>query len=1801
MEPIAIIGIGCRFAEATNPQTFFDLLKDGVDMTSEVPKDRWNLRSFYDPDRRVPGKISMFRGGFLPQIDGLDAQFFGISPREAASMDPQQRLMLEVSWEAMEDAGLVPERLAGGDVGVFMGAFTLDYKHIQIGYLNRELIDAHTATGIMMTMISNRVSHAFDFRGPSMSIDTACSSSLVAVHLACASIRNGECPVALAGGVNVIVTPEYSIAESKGGFLSPDGRSKPFSAAANGYARAEGAGVVVLKALSAAISDRDPIYAVIRGSAVNQDGHTNGITVPRGEAQEKLIHEACRRAGVEPGQIQYVESHGTGTPVGDPIEFGALAAALGTGRAKDNRCIVGALKGNTGHMEAGAGVAGLIKAAMCIVNRQIPPNLHFEEPNPAIPFDQLPLRLPTTLESWPECEGPALAGVNSFGFGGTNAHVIIEEAPCIAEAAPVAEQPGSAVVFPISARSPEALQAAAGSMRDHARKSAAQGVTFADMYYSAAFRRSHHDHRLGVVAGSSQELADLLDAHLSGEARASVASGTAPSAGRPRLVFVCTGMGPQWWAMGRQLFASESVFRETILECDELFRKVANWSLLTEMMAEETHSRMADTALAQPANFAIQVALAALWKSWGIEPDAIVGHSVGEVSAAYLSGSLSLEHAIRVSFHRSRLQQSTAGFGAMMAVGLPAEEVNDWLEPYGRQISIAAVNSPSSTTVSGDPAAIQNLADRLGAKEIFNRPLRVNIAYHSAQMDPLEEELLDTLASLQPRSASIALYSTVTGARVDGREFDAAYWWRNVREPVHFRAAMDSLSQDGFDCFLEVGPHPVLASSIGECLSAKGRKGVSFCSLRRGEDERATTLSGLAALYTAGFPVNWEAFRSSSARFVRLPAYPWQRERHWLESEESKADRIGEAPHPLLGRRINSARPAWDVEIDTRLLGYLPDHAIGGAVVFPGAAYIEMALAAGREVFGGGDVAVDGIRFERALFLPAGERARMQIAVDAEEGAFEIHSRNGSGVWARNAAGRLIQGCGPGSVKLDESAIQSRCPAVLNREDCYRQFAAQGFQYGTAFQKIDRIQIGDGQAVAWFDSMSAESEYQLHPAVLDACFQVMVATDPFRTADGTPKKTYLPVGIKRIRVRQRPEGSMWAWAHLTRRDQSEATGTIYLCDASGAVAIEIEGFEVKALDTVEGTLSREQMNRSLYDVRWIAAPRQTGTEIETQAGCWLVFADATGVAASVVERLRNAGASVVLVRPGEEYGFAKTSGACTLNPGVAGHFKRLLKDIDRNVALPLKGIAHLWNLDLHEQPEGSSSLEHAEILGSVSVLHLVQAIAESGNSPRLWLVTRGAQPAGDQDSIAVMQSPVWGLGRVVGHQEHIGIWGGLIDLDPDAPSSDVDDLVLEMLQPTDEDQVAFRAGERYAARLQHCADLQPSLPVRLRADASYVVTGAFGALGLLTARWMVERGARRLILMGRSPLPERAQWDNADLRPDAARRIAAIRELESLGAIVTLAFIDVADEAQLGDFLRQYEQEGWPAIRGVIHSAGLVRDQLLQQMDADSFSAVLRPKVRGAWNLHRLLARAPLDFFVLYSSIGSLVAATGQANYASANAFLDALAEHRKRQGLPALSINWGPWAVGMVNDLNLTEHYRSRGMDVITPEQGMRYLAHLIGQPSAQAAVLSADWRKIFDFQPKVSPMVAHLAAEPESGGNGSGETTAEDFLQELLMAEPGDQSVLMEYHLQGLAARVLRMDREKLDVSQPLSALGLDSMMAMELKNRIELNLRVPVSVLDLLKGLSVAQFAQSMLSRLMEENAEIHQMLDELEQTA
>ncbi|HEX8424476.1 MAG TPA: type I polyketide synthase, partial [Pyrinomonadaceae bacterium] len=800
--------MACRYPGANSPAELWQLLREGVDAVTEIPANRWDVDRFYDEDATVPGKMNTRWGGFLEQIDHFDAHFFRVSPREAIHLDPQQRLLMEVTWEALEDAGQVPGKLAGSPTGVFVGIMGSDYADTPMN--DPLLVNFYTVTGHARCIASNRLSHFFDFRGPSMSIDTACSSSLVATHLACQSLWRGESTLAIAGGANLILSPEGTIWYAKAGLLARDGRCKTFDSRADGLVRSEGAGVVVLKLLSRALADGDPIHAVIKGGAVNQDGRSNGLTAPNRWAQEALIREACAQAGVSPAHISYVEAHGTGTSLGDPIEAQALGAVLAAERPEGDFCALGSIKSNIGHLEAAAGVAGLMKVVLMLKHREIPPSLHYQKPNPHIPFAELPLRVQQSLAPWPEGTGPTLAGVNAFGFGGTNAHLIVSAAPPVSEA-PIAnaaqvagaasntEQAGTvepqaaadaAYLLPLSARTPEALRALAEAYRRFLLDEA-NTASLRDICHTASVRRTHHEHRLTLVGTSRADFAERLANFIAGTPHPAISTGHVTHKRRATVAFVFAGQGPQWWAMGRLLWRDEKVFRQTLEQCDELFTRVAGWSLLKELLAEtEQESRMADTEVAQPCLFALQVGLAALWQSWGIKPEAVVGHSVGEVAAAHVAGALSLEDAVRVVFHRSRLMQRATGRGKMAAVSLHPDEVAPFLAGYQDRLTVAAHNGPHSCVLSGESAALADVVNALRGQGLQAQELRGDYAFHSPQMKEFGDELESSLVDLEPRRATIPIFSTLSGSASVGTEFDAGYWGRQLQQGVLFAPAV---------------------------------------------------------------------------------------------------------------------------------------------------------------------------------------------------------------------------------------------------------------------------------------------------------------------------------------------------------------------------------------------------------------------------------------------------------------------------------------------------------------------------------------------------------------------------------------------------------------------------------------------------------------------------------------------------------------------------------------------------------------------------------------------------------------------------------------------------------------------------------------------------------------------------------------------------------------------------------------------------------------------------------------------------
>ncbi|MFI8457094.1 amino acid adenylation domain-containing protein [Kitasatospora sp. NPDC085464] len=1765
-EPIAITGIGCRLpGHANDHRTYWRNLIEGRDCLTDTPADRYDTGTLGSRDRAKPGRLIGGRGGYIDGFDTFDPDFFGISPREAEHMDPQQRKLLEVSWEALEDGGLRPGELAGREVGVYMGAFTLDWKILQFADLDFATIAAHTATGTMMTMVSNRISHCFDFRGPSVSIDTACSSSLVAVHLACQSLLRGETELALAGGALLHMAPQYTIAETKGGFLSADGRSRAFDASADGYVRSEGVGVVVLKRLSDARRDGDPVHAVILGSGVNQDGRTNGITVPNADAQVTLVERVCAEAGVLPGSLQYVEAHGTSTPVGDPIEAAALGRVLGVGRRTGDRCYVGSVKTNIGHTEAAAGVAGLIKTALALKHGRIPPHLNLERPNPGIDLAALPFEIPTEAVDWPEHRGPARAGVNSFGFGGTNAHVLLEEPPRPGPAAPVAEP--ACTVLPLSTKDAAGLPELAAAVRQEL----AAGASLADLGHTLAHRRQHLPERLAVAYGSRQDLDEALAACERGEEHPRVARGRARERGQRRLAWVFTGMGPQWWGMGRGLYESEPVYREAVLAVDQEIREQAGWSLLAELERDEADSRMAETWLAQPANFAVQVGLSALWRSHGLRPDAVVGHSTGEVAAFHEAGVYDLADAVRVVLARSRLQQRLAGTGSMLAVGLPEAEAERRIRPYRTRISLGAVNSPSAVTLAGDTEALGEVAEELKRQGVFARLLDVEVPYHSVRMDPIRDELIAALAALKPQEARLPLYLTAREGLARGPELDGGYWWENVRNPVRFRAAVERMAEDGHALFLELGPHPVLGHAIRECAE----QAHTLPSIRRRQDEPERLARSLAELHTLGVEFSWQALHPAG-RPVPLPGYPWRRDRYWVEPAAVAQVRLGRVDHPLLGRRTASAQPGWTTALDPERLPYLTDHRIEGQVVFPAAGYLEMAAQAVRALTGGTEVVLAEVELNRALFLSETEPVTVQLGYAPEDARFSIAATPAGGEPTVHACGRVRTGqrrsYGPA---LDVSTPDAH-GQHLDGPECYRRLAERGYDYGPAFRAVEQVWAGPGEALARIRPTAGlgpdAADHHLHPVLLDACFQTLLTTTLHTPEGGSVR---LPVAIEEVRLDEIGDRPLWAHATVTRDSGDELVGDIALYAEHGTPLGRITGFRVADVAQAPASVGLATIDGWLTEVAWVEAPAPAAEEA---TGDLLLFADGGGLAERLAALAAERGARCHLVRPGPEFRYAE--GHSTVRPDSAEDVRRLLAALEPGYDT----VVHLWNLDLPALDATTADrLDGLATLGAYSLIALAQALPEARPDGRLHIVTQGTQPAAPGDRVEPLGAPAWGIGRVLWQQELVAQRGSLIDLDPAVAATDQAGALLAELAARDEQEIALRAGGRLTSRLRQAEGLTRPLPPVLRPDGSYLVTGAFGALGRLLCRTLVKRGARRLILVGRTALPERSRWAHTDPDTPAGERIAFLRELQGLGAEPLLAPVDVTDEGALAAWLADYRERQRPPIRGVFHLAGQVKDTLLAQMDRPSFDAGYAPKVAGGHLLHRLLRDEPLDHFVLFASVASLLTTAGQTNYAAGNAFLDALAHHRRADGLPALSLDWGPWATGMIEELGLVAHYRdARGMSSLPPDAGTAVLERVLGQDRAQLLVATVvDWPTFLAWYPAPPPLVADLAASAaeqapaETGG----------FLDAYRAADPQTRRALVTERFTAAAAAVLRIGAERIDTDTRLGAHGLDSLLAMELRARVHGELGVALPVVALLSNGTVGDLADLLTAGLAE----------------
>ncbi len=1483
-EPIAIIGIGCRFPGGVEDCAgYWNLLTSGRDAISVTPSDRWSLEKFFAPGSAKPSKTQSRWGGYVDDLEHFDPQLFGISPREAASIDPQHRLLLEVSYRALEDAGVPVDQVAGDPVAVFVGISSFDYAVAGISFQDRGVLNAYSNTGGSSSIAANRISYCFDLRGPSVAVDTACSSSLVAVHMACQSIWRGESPLALAGGVNALILPDFYVAFSQLGVLSPDGRCKSFAADANGYVRSEGAGMVLLKPLKLAIQDGDPVYSVIRATALNQDGRTPGMTVPSQAAQEALLRSACRLASIHPSNISYVEAHGTGTPVGDPIEAAALGAVLGEGRSPDHPCVLGSVKANIGHLEAGAGIASVIKVALALRHRQIPAQLNFSSPNPNIDFDRLKLQVPLDTMPWASPSEPRLAGINGFGYGGANAHVIMQEAPAhtlsslplpatsgderlrgdektngtagvrrplddrSAEAgspedrlgqshkaprvvapngAPISAKNGNStpfvapVILPLSARSPAALKEQAEAMADWLEDNEQYHLPEIASYL--ALRRSHHEYRASVCATTKTELTDALR-NLAGSPEST--STRDVGASNPQIAFVCSGQGPQWWAMGRRLLKYSPVFREVIRQCDTEMRQYAPWSLLEEMTRNEGDSRLQRTSIAQPAIFALQVALARVWAAWGIVPDIVVGHSVGEIAAAHLCGALDFEDACSVAFHRGRTMDLASSQGAMLSVGLSTEKILPWLDGLESQVSLAAINSPHSLTLSGEAHAIEELANQLEQHGVFCRRLQVEYAFHSPQMEPVRAALLSSLGHIQPRKPHTPLASTVTGKLIADEQLDAEYWWCNVRQPVRFQDAICALSEQDIALAVEVGPHPVMAYSINECYQSLGKSIRTVPSLHRQQDDLKCISRGLADLYSLGCNVRWAGFYRKPEQKIPIPNYPFQRQPCWSESHESRITRLSSSVHPLLGESTFQPAPQWQQRIDLKLQDYLAHHKVRGTCFYPAAAMIETAISAASQMneieFVGnengertGAVRLERFQLHNPCMLTEERPKRITTTYAADTRKLHLTVRDhDADRWSELASVTISSDSSlpsqtDGSSEAYLESVRARCDEEVCSEQLYQFCHEAGLTYGPEFRGVMGGCGRDGEALmdvelsATLDNPECLRGYIFHPALLDSCFHTMVATDPSFDLEITG--LYLPHSIAEITLHRRPSSRLRVHARLLCKTSKKLVCDLDIYDDQSRLCATIRQFESRCVNRV---VKEETVEDLVYSYSWVEQALKLPIETDDQRLAFhpcknfLLFMDHMGIGRALAAELREQGCNVQEVTRGSA-SQPQPNNQWFADPEDAGSFRKLLTAATEGAETTWH-VVYLWGCDAVDNDcLDTQELDESTHLTTLAPLLLIQAWDQLEGAPqgKLTMLTAGAQSMdGQPESTAIAQGPLIGFGRVI-VSEFGRLTSKLVDLPRQASAEDIAHLAQELLVFDDEDEVMWREGSRFVHR-----------------------------------------------------------------------------------------------------------------------------------------------------------------------------------------------------------------------------------------------------------------------------------------------------------------------------------------------------------------------------------------------------------------
>jgi phthiocerol/phenolphthiocerol synthesis type-I polyketide synthase A len=1696
-EPVAVIGVGCRFPGGVGgPDALWDFLVEGECGISTVPEGRWDrfLGGSAEDSAALAGTSRW--GGFLDDVAGFDAEFFEIAAGEADKMDPQQRLLLEVTSEALENAGIAPQSLRHTQTGVFAGACNGEYGALSASELSA--VDAWSGTGGALSIIANRLSYFFDFRGPSVTIDTACSSSLVAVHLACQSLRSGESDVALAAGVNVLLTPAPTRSFDVAEVLSRSGGCHAFDASADGFVRSEGAGVVVLKRLSDATRDGDRVLAVVRGSAVNQDGRSNGLMAPNPASQMAVLRSAYADAGVDMREVDYVEAHGTGTLLGDPIEARALGTVLGRGRPADDPLLLGSVKSNFGHMEAAAGVAGLAKAVLALDRGQIPATVGYANPNPHIPFDSLRLKVVAEQTDWVDRGRPRRAGVSSFGFGGTNAHVVLEQAPEQPSPPPAEPEPAVSTLV-ISGKTPARIAATAG-MLAHWLSEAGPEVSLEQLAHTLNHHRGGHRLFATLCARDRAQALGGLSALAAGQSAPGLVGPHAGSC-RSGTVFVYSGQGSQWAGMGRRLLADEPAFIAAVDELEPVFVKQAGFSLRGVL---ESGEAIVGIDRIQPMLVGLQLALTALWRSYGVHPDAVIGHSMGEVTAAVVAGALSAADGLKVIATRSRLMKRLAGQGAMALLEVSGDAAEEILADYP-DVSVAVEASPRQIVIAGPPDQVDAVVAVVAAQDRLARRVDVDVASHHSIIDPVLDDLRAELADLEPQSPSIPVFVTTGGRPTDGTAvFDADYWVANLRNPVRFTQAVAAAGAE-HGTFIEVSPNPVLTYAIDDTLTDVHHH--TIATLTRDDDDTLTFHTHLNASHTTRPPVT----PHPSEPHIALPSTPWQHSQHWIPAA---APRHTGAAAPVAGTLLGTHTPVagpitghlWQARLVTQGRPYPGFRRIAGVDVVPPSILIRTLAAAAAECGADG---IEDVRFDSPLTLDQpravqvftdGETVTISSApVDGDQGA-DQH-------WIGNVTARVAEG-------------STRTGAGQTADT--RTDAAAGAASGHDPSSIEELMGAwgvDGRPFEWTVDSHEETPGRLRAAVV-----LSDATDIPRTAAlldaamdlarlvGPTEDLMLPVSADRVYVSADAPAEPRGDIEARRRggEDDDLVVDIVVRTAERHICAELLGVRYQ---TVHGFTPSADPSTVAHVIDW--QPHEPATDaVDGVPGSVAILGDSEA-AAALRERLAGLG------HPAAEVNDAR--------------YVLYVPDVDT--------------------PETDVDVS-ARLVCEVGDIVARLVARDPRNPATLWLLTRGVHEALSEES--QRQSCLWALAGVIG-AEQPQVWGGLVDIGPTDDIAGAGTELAPILHAPTKSVMLLRDGVLLKSALGPFPGPAVRPALRCRPDGAYLITGGLGDLGLLMAGWLAQRGARRLVLLGRTGLPSgpEATADSA-----TRRRVAAIRGLERRGVSVETAAIDSGSAEAMRTLLARRDENGAAPIRGVIHAAGITEGQLLTDLEPDRVRETVWPKIAGAQVLHEAFPPGALDFLYFIASAGSVFGVPGQAAYAAGNAYLDALARARHRQGDNTVSLDWVVWeGLGLGKDVQIVvDELQRAGSRPVRPAEASAAWEYASRYDAAQ--VVMAPMR------PGDSADAHHVAAPTQAWS----------------LMSPEELRAELHAGLRAILAGELRIPEEHVEVDLPFAEMGLNSVMAISIRRQLEQFVGIELSATMLFNHPTISSFADYLAIRLV-----------------